>query len=161
MWFSTFFNSPVCCGLEFRWQGVSRLATGERWRWKNDQLHHADTTAGPFLRRAPPARSVLDFNLCFQHSCFFSFVLFFPSSSLHFLPFLLSRSFFYFSFSCLSSCFLPFGTHMASRQIYHTPSVVLFSSLFSSTPIKWPELPWKCTHFSKLSDDRPWSWNWR
>ena len=119
-------------------------------------------------RRARPARSVLDFSLCFQHSClfflffvfvFFAFVLFFRSSS---LPFLFSFFiFFYFSFSCLSSRFLPLGTHMASRQIHRAPKVVLFSFFFSSKPIKWLELPWKCTQFSKLSDDRPWSWNRR
>ena len=90
------------------------------------------------LQRARPARSVLDFSLCFQHSClffcvflflYFTFVLIFSLfiSSSSFFFFL----FFYFSFCCLSSRFLPLGTHMASRQIHRTPKVVLFS-FFSS-----------------------------
>ena len=100
-------------------------------------------------RRARPARSVLDFSLCFQLSCFFflflflflffAFVYFFPSSS----PFLFF--FFYISISlsvaclCASSLFL-LGTqtwHLA-RFIAH-PKLYSSLSLFSSKPIKLPE----------------------
>ena len=50
--------------------------------------------------------------------------------------------------------------HGISPDSSHTESCTLLFS-FSSKPIKYRNCREKCKRFSKLSDDRPWSWNRR
>ena len=132
MWLSTVFHSPVSHGMEFPWQAVSRLATQERLRWKNDRFHHGDTMAGLFLRERHVERGACWISICvFSFRVFFAFVFVLFLLLFIFFPLLLfSFSIFYFSFCCLSFRFFPLSprhTNMASRQINRTPKVVVFS----------------------------------
>ena len=153
--------------MQFPWQAVSRLATQERQRWKNDRFHHGDTMAGLFLREGHVQRGacwisvcVFSFRVCFCFSFLFLFCFCFCLFSSLLLLFSFSIS---LSVACLSASSL----FLRGTQTWHLARFIahrkLYSSLsfFSSKPIKYRNCCEKCKRFSKLSDDRPWSWNRR
>ena len=79
--------------------------------------------------RARPARSVLDFNLCFQLSCLFlfcfCFAYFLPSSSLFLFLFLFSI---FLSVACLSASSL----FLLGTQTWHLARYITHRKLYSS-----------------------------
>ena len=93
---------------------------------------------------ARPARSVLDFSLCFQLSClFFVFVFVFVLFLLLFIFFPLLLFFFLFSISLSVACLSASSLFLRGTQKWHLARFIahqkLYSSLsfFSSKPIKY------------------------
>ena len=160
--------APTPCSLalssisQYILHGMEFSASNSRVKTlKSDRFHHANAMAGTTLRGGHVQQGACWMSVSVFSFFFFHFLL--SLFLLHLLLFSLSSFFLFFFFFCFASSF-PFSfsfflldTDMASSQIDRIPKAVCFSS----KPIKWLDLPWFCTRFSKISDDWPQSRNWR